>query len=421
MNIETATFAPNRRLAVTFIIVTVFLDMAGIGLIFPVLPKIIETVGHTDLANATLISGWLFFAYVGMQFLFGPLIGNLSDTYGRRPLLLISVLGLAVDYLLTAFAPNLWWLFVGRLFAGLCGASYTTANAYLADITKPEGRAKAFGYIGAAYGLGLIIGPAIGGLLGEYGPRVPFFAAALISLLNFVFGYYVLPETLAPKMRRPFLWARANPFVTFRVFFAYRQVIPLLAVMFLYYFATSVYPAIWPFWGISRFGWSELTIGLTLAAYGLVMALTSGFLTGPAVRILGQWQTVVLGLSIAAVTPAGYGVSTGIGMVMFFTLVNALEGLADPALTAMMSEDAPADAQGELQGGIASAKNLALLLGTPMFAQIFGYFLNAHSAEAATYASFFTAAAICVSAIIVFIWQLTRKPRRSRAEKRIAR
>lgn len=416
MKIETATFAPNRRLAVTFIIVTVFLDMAGIGLIFPVLPKIVETVGHTDLAQATLISGWLFFCYVGMQFLFGPLIGNLSDTYGRRPLLLISVFGLAVDYLLTAFAPNLWWLFVGRIFAGLCGASYTTANAYLADITKPEGRAKAFGYIGAAYGLGLIIGPAIGGLLGEYGPRVPFFAAALISLLNFVFGCYILPETLASEMRRPFLWARANPFGTFRVFLAYRQVIPLSVVMFLYYFATSVYPAIWPFWGISRFGWSELTIGLTLAAYGLVMALTSGFLTGPAVRILGQWQTVVVGLSIAAVTATGYAVSTGIGMVMFFTLVNALEGLADPALTALMSEDAPADAQGELQGGIASAKNLALLLGTPMFAQIFGHFLNEHSAEAATHASFFTAAALCVSAIIVFIWQLTRKPHRPRAE-----
>jgi MFS transporter, DHA1 family, tetracycline resistance protein len=382
----------NSRLAIAFIIITVFLDMVGIGLIFPVLPSIIGTVGKTDLAHATLISGWLFFAYVGMQFVFGPLIGNLSDTYGRRPLLLISVFGLAVDYLLTAFAPNLWWLFVGRIFAGLCGASYTTANAYLADITKPEDRATAFGYIGAAFGVGFIVGPAIGGLLGEYGPRVPFFAAALISMLNFIFGYFVLPETLPARMRRPFSLARANPFGTFKVFLTYRQVIPLSIVMFLYYLATSVYPAIWPFWGTARFGWSESTIGLTLACFGLVMALSAGFLTGPAIRLFGQWQTIVLGLS----------------MVLLFTVFNAPEGFADPGLTALMSEDAPADAQGELQGGIASAKNLAMLLGTPMFAQIFGYFLKENSAEVASYASFFTTAALCMAAVALFMAKAIR-------------
>ena len=399
----------SNRLAIAFVIITVFLDMVGIGLIFPVLPQIVETVGKTDLATATLISGWLFFSYVGMQFVFGPLIGNLSDTYGRRPLLLISVFGLAVDYLLTAFAPNLWWLFVGRIFAGLCGASYTTANAYLADITKPEDRAKTFGYIGAAYGLGFIIGPAIGGFLGEYGPRVPFFAAALISMLNFVFGCFVLPETLARNMRRPFSLARANPFGTFKVFLTYRQVIPLSVVMFLYYFATSVYPAIWPFWGIARFGWSESTIGLTLACFGLVMALTAGFLTGPANRLFGQWRTIVLGLSMAAVTAIGFAFSPGIGMVLVFSVLNAPEGFADPGLTALMSEDAPADAQGELQGGIASSKNLAMLLGTPMFAQLFGHFLKANSAEVAAYVSFFTTATLCLFAIAMLVWQQRRK------------
>ena len=400
----------SNRLAILFVIITVFLDMVGIGLIFPVLPQIVKTVGNTDLASATLISGWLFFSYVGMQFMFGPLIGNLSDTYGRRPLLLISVFGLAVDYLLTAFAPNLWWLFVGRIFAGLCGASYTTASAYLADVTKPEQRAKAFGYIGAAYGLGFVIGPAIGGFLGEYGPRVPFFAAALISMLNFVFGYFVLPETLAQEIRRPFSFARANPFGTFKVFLTYPQVIPLSIVLFLYYFATSVYPAIWPFWGIARFGWSESTIGLTLASFGLVMALTAGFLTGPAIRLFGRWQTIVLGLSMAAITAIGFAFSPGIGMVLIFSVINAPEGFADPGLTALMSEDAPADAQGELQGGIASAKNLALLLGTPMFAQIFGYFLKENSAEVAAYVSYFTTATLCLAAIAMFVWQTKRKP-----------
>ena len=267
---------PSTRLAVIFVFVTVFLDMVGIGLIFPVLPTIVRLIGKMNIAEATLISGWLFFAYTGMQILFGPLMGSLSDTFGRRPLLLLSVFGLAVDYLLTAFAPTLLWLFIGRLFAGLCGASYTTANAYLADITLPEDRAKAFGYIGAAVGLGFIIGPAIGGLLGELGPRVPFFAAAFISIVNFVYGYFVLPETLPPETRRPFSWARSNPLGTFKVFMSYRQVLPLCAVLFLYYVAVSIYPAIWAFWGIARYGWSELIIGLTLAVFGLLMALTTG-------------------------------------------------------------------------------------------------------------------------------------------------
>ena len=170
--------------------------MVGFGLVMPVLPRLIENVSGTDLAGASLLAGWLFFAYGSMQFLFGPVLGNLSDAYGRRPVLLLSVFGLAVDYLFTAFAPNMWWLFIGRTFAGLCGASYTTANAYLSDITKPEERAGAFGLMGAAFGLGFIIGPAIGGILGEYGPRVPFFAAAAVSVLNFAYGYFVVPETL---------------------------------------------------------------------------------------------------------------------------------------------------------------------------------------------------------------------------------
>ena len=399
---------PNRH-SVTFIFITVFLDMVGIGLIFPILPKLIETVSGLDLAAASMIGGWLFFSYVGMQFLLGPTIGNLSDTYGRRPLLLLSVFGLAVDYLLTAFAPNMLWVFVGRIFAGLCGASYTTANAYLADITKPEERAKAFGLMGAAFGLGFVIGPAIGGFLGEYGPRVPFFVAAAISLCNFTYGYFVLPETLPPNLRRPFSFARSNPFGTFKVFTTYRQVLPLCIIMFIYYFASSVYPAIWPYWGIARFGWSEATIGLTLASFGLVTAISQGILTGPAVKFFGERRTVILSLTMAAIASAGFAIAPGIGAVIFFSILNAPEGFGDPALTALMSKDAPADAQGELQGGIASAKNIAMLLGTPMFAQIFGYFLKHGSAINAANASFYITAALCVIALAIF----ARLPSRS--------
>ena len=230
--------------------------MVGLGLIIPVQPELIQTVGGTSIGQASVVAGWLFLAYGGMQFLLGPLTGSLSDTFGRRPLLLIAVFGLAIDYLLTAFAPNLFWLFAGRIIAGICGASYTIANAYIADVTEPDERAKAFGLIGAAFGFGFIIGPAIGGFLGEFGPRVPFFVAAGVSAVNFVFGYFVLPETLAPENRRPFEWKRANPVGALKVFARYRGVLPLCGVMSLYMFASAVYPVIWPFWGVARF-WLE--------------------------------------------------------------------------------------------------------------------------------------------------------------------
>jgi MFS transporter, DHA1 family, tetracycline resistance protein len=399
------TEEPTRRLAVVFIFVTVFLDMVGIGLIFPVLPNIVQVIGGMNLAEATLVSGWLFFAYTGMQILFGPLMGSLSDTYGRRPLLLLSVFGLAVDYLLTAFAPTLLWLFVGRVFAGICGASYTTANAYLADITEPEDRARVFGYVGAAVGLGFIIGPAIGGFLGQFGPRVPFFVAAFISILNFTYGYFILPESLPVETRRPFSLARSNPFGTFKVFLSYRRVLPLCAVLFLYYTAISIYPAIWAFWGIARYQWSEFTIGLTLAFFGLLMAITAGFLTGPTVKRLGESRTVILGLTVAVIADVCFAYAPGTIAVLLITLINAPEGMADPALTALMSKEAPANAQGELQGGIASAKNVAMLVGTPLFAQIFGMFLMEGTPAQASQASFLTAAIICAAALLVFLWQ----------------
>lgn len=256
--------------------------------------------------------------------------------------------------------------------------------------------------MGAAFGLGFVIGPAIGGFLGEYGPRVPFFVAAAISLCNFTYGYFVLPETLSTELRRPFSFARSNPFGTFRVFATYRQVLPLCVVMFIYYFASSVYPAIWPYWAIARFGWSETTIGLTLACFGFVTAISQGVLTGPVVKSFGEKRTVILSLTMAAVAAVGFALAPSVGAVIFFSIINAPEGFGDPALTALMSRDAPTDAQGELQGGIASAKNVAMLLGTPMFAQIFGYFLKDGSAVAAANASFYTTAALCILALAIF-------------------
>lgn len=398
------------KFAVIFVFITVFLDMVGFGLVMPVLPRLIEEVSGADLAGASIWGGWLFFAYGGMQFLFGPAIGNLSDAVGRRPVLLLSVFGLAVDYLLTGFAPNLFWLFVGRIFAGICGASYTTANAYLADITRPEERAKAFGMMGAAFGLGFVIGPAIGGLLGEFGPRVPFFVAAGLAILNFAYGWFVLPETLAPENRRPFSLARSNPIGALKVFAQYRGVVPLSAVMFFYFLATAVYPAIWAFWGIAAFGWSEATVGLTLAAFGLITALVQGGLTGPVVTWLGERNAAIFGLVMAVVALIGYGLAPGLLVVLVLLVIHAPEGFVHPALTAMMSHEAPEDAQGEIQGGIASLQSIGMVLGTVLFTQVFGWFTVPGAPPAAAGYAFLLAAVMLGATLAYFLTLREVKP-----------
>lgn len=363
------------RHATLFVLLTVLLDMVGFGIIIPVLPVLIENVGHMTLAEATKIGGWMAFAFSGTQFLFAPLMGNLSDRFGRRPLLLLAIAGLGIDYLLHAWAPTLLWLFIGRAIAGFCGSSWVIANAYIADVTPPEGRARAFGIMGAAFGVGFVIGPAIGGLLGELGPRVPFIVAAVISGLNLIYGWFVLPETLPPDRRRPFEWRRANPFGAFRVFRSYAGVLPLCAVMFVFFFASSVYPAIWPFWGMGKFGWSEAMVGLSLAMFGLVMAAFQGLGTGPAVKHLGESRVVILGLACAAVAMLGYGLIWSVPLVFVLMVVHGPEGFVHPMLTAMMSKIVPENAQGELQGGISAITNIAMLAGTVFFAQVFGHFM----------------------------------------------
>lgn len=388
--------------AVTFVIITVFLDMVGFGLIMPVLPGLIEEVGQVSLAEATVIGGWMFFAFAFTQFLFSPLMGNLSDRYGRRPLLLIAVFGLGVDYVFSALAPTVLFLFVGRAIAGLCGSSYVIANAYIADVTAPEDRARAFGLIGAAFGVGFIAGPAIGGMLGEFGPRVPFWAAAGISFLNFVYGWFVLPETLPPEKRRAFEWRRANPFGTLVVFRTYPGVMPLCAVLFVYMFATSVYPAIWPFWGIAKFDWPVATVGLSLAAFGLVSAVFQGVLTGPAVARYGEVRVCLIGLLSSVVACFGYGLAGGLVVVVILMVIHGPEGFVHPMLNALMSKAVPEDAQGELQGGISSVMNLAMLCGTVFFAQVFGYFLSADAPVQSPDVAFFIAGAILCGALALF-------------------
>ena len=403
------TVSPTSKYAVTFVFITVLLDMVGFGMIIPVQPALIEQVAKVDLAAAAFIGGWMFFAFSATQFLFGPTLGNLSDAYGRRPLLLIAVFGLGIDFLVTALAPSLFWLFVGRTFAGLCGGSYVIANAYIADVTPPEGRAKAFGMMRAAFGLGFVIGPAIGGLLGAYGPRVPFFVAAGISLLNFVFGYFVLPETLKPEQRRSFEWARANPFGTFKVFKSYPGVLPLCVVMFIYFFAAAVYPAIWPFWGIAKFGWSAAMLGITLAIFGTLMALVQAFLTAPAVKYFGESRLTIIGLISAVIGSIGFAAAPQFTFVAVALLLYAPEGFVQPMLSALISKLVPDDAQGELQGGLASIMSISMLLGTLFFSQQFGYFMSGKAGFISPNVAMYTSAIISALAAMLFVASTRQK------------
>jgi MFS transporter, DHA1 family, tetracycline resistance protein len=394
---------PANRHAVTFVLITVFLDMVGFGLILPVLPKLIETVGKVDIAHAAVIGGWMFAAFSLAQFVFAPLMGNLSDRFGRRPLLLLAIFGLGLDFILMALAPTLAWLFAGRIIAGICGASWIIASAFIADATAPDDRARAFGLMGAAFGVGFVIGPAVGGLLGELGPRVPFWTAAGVSLINFVYGWFVLPESLPAENRRKFELWRSNPFGAFRVFSTYPGVLPMVLVMGLYFFGTSVYPAIWTFWGFAKFGWSEATVGLTLAAFGLITGIFQGFLTGPAAKRFGEWKMAMVGLICSMLVVLGYGFVGSLMAVVFLTLLHGPEGFVHPLLTSMLTKRVPEDAQGELQGGISAVTNLAMLFGTVFFAWIFGYFWAEDRAWRSTDVAFWVAAGFVALSAVMFM------------------
>lgn len=403
MSLAAAPPAPVSRHAVSFVLITVFLDMVGFGLIMPVLPKLIEDVGHVTIDRAAIIGGWMFAAFSLAQFVFAPLMGNLADRFGRRPLLLLAIFGLGLDFILMALAPTLEWLFAGRIIAGICGSSWIIASAYIADVTAPDDRARAFGMMGAAFGVGFVIGPAIGGLLGELGPRVPFWVAAGISLLNFAYGGFVLPESLAAASRRRFELWRANPFGAFRVFATYRGVLPMVMVLGLFFFSTSVYPAIWTFWGIAKFGWSEAMVGGTLAIFGLIAGGFQGMLTGPATKRFGEWRVALFGLVCATLVVLGYGFVGSLGAVIALMILHGPEGFVHPLLTSLLTQRVPEDAQGELQGGISAVTNLAMLFGTVFFAWIFGHFWAEARVWRSTDVAYWVAAGFLALTTLLFL------------------
>ena len=356
---------------------TVMIDAMGIGLIIPVMPDLIQEVGDGTLAEAAIWGGILSTTFAVMQFLFGPVMGGLSDRFGRRPVLLIALVVMALDYVLMALASALWVLLLGRVIGGITAATQSTATAYMADISAPHERAARFGLVGAAFGAGFVIGPVMGGLLAEYGTRAPFWMAAGLAAANAVFGWVVLKETVTDANRRTFNWRRANPLGALRALGRLPGVTPLLLVYFIYYIGFAVYPAVWSYFGKERFDWSPSTIGLSLALFGISMALIQGGLIRPILKALGERGTVIAGHMFSIVSLIGIAVITSSMWVLLLTPIAAFGGIIPPALQGIMSARVADDAQGELQGALTSTSALAMILSPLVMTYTFAQFTDA--------------------------------------------
>lgn len=366
----------NKNAAVGFIFITLLIDVIGFGIIIPVLPKLIAELKHVDISAASKYGGFLMFVYAAMQFFFAPVFGSLSDRYGRRPVLLLSLFGFGVDYLFLALAPTYEWLVVGRIISGITGASFTTGAAYIADVSTAEDRAKNFGLLGAAFGLGFIIGPLLGGLLGQLGPRVPFYTAAGLALLNWLYGYFILPESLAPEQRRKFEWIRANPFTSLFKLARYPALTGLTATLVLVFLSSHAVQSNWSFFTMFKFKWDEKTVGISLAVVGVLVAVVQGWLIRFINPKLGNEKSIYIGLLLYTVGMFLFGIANH-GWLMFVYLIPyCFGGISQPALQAVMSEKVPANEQGELQGSITSMQSACAIVGPLMMTGLFTYVSN---------------------------------------------
>ncbi len=366
--------AKTSKSAISFIFLTLLIDITGLGIIIPVVPKLITELTGEGLSIASEYGGWLTFTYAIMQFVCAPILGNLSDRYGRRPVLLISLFGLGIDYLFLAFAPNIFWLFVGRLIAGIAGASFTTATAYIADISAPEKRAQNFGMVGAAFGIGFIIGPVLGGFLGQYGSRIPFIAAAALSLLNFLYGYFILPESLPKSKRRAFEWKNANPIQSVIRLRRYPQVLGLVGSLILVYLAGHAIQSVWTYYNMYKFGWNETLVGYSLGFIGLMVALVQGGLIRIVIPKLGQEKSLYTGLALYSLGYLLFTFATKSWMMFAFMIPYSLGGIAGPALQGIISTHVPDDEQGELQGTLTSMMSLTSIVGPLFMTHLFANF-----------------------------------------------
>ena len=361
----------QRKAAIGFIFITLLIDVIGWGIIIPVMPGLIEQMEGVDIGTASSLNGWMLFAFSVTQFVFAPLVGNLSDKYGRRPILLVSLFGFGLDYVLMSWAPTIEWLFLGRVIAGVTGASFTTASAYIADISDKDNRAQNFGMIGAAFGLGFILGPIIGGVLGTLGPRVPFIAAAGLCFLNWLWGYFILPESLKKENRRPLDWKRANPVGSLLHLRKYPNIQQLLVAMILVYLASHAVQSNWSFYTIERFKWGEGMIGISLGIVGVLVGGVQAGLTRVVNPKLGDARSIYIGLILYTIGMFLFGIATETWMMLLFLVPYCLGGIAGPALQSTITSQVDVREQGELQGALTSLMSATSIIGPPLMTNLF--------------------------------------------------
>lgn len=394
----------QHRASIWFVFTVVLIDMIGFGVIMPVLPRLIMQLGRIDVGAAAVWAGWLGAGYAAMQFIFAPIIGNLSDRFGRRPVLLAALLGYGIDYAVMGFAPSLGWLVAGRMIAGLTGASYSAAYAYIADVTPPDQRAQGFGKMSMAFGFGFIIGPALGGLLGEMDLRLPFFFAAALALINFLFGLLFLKESLAPENRRPLRLAQANTFSALKALSGQSStVLWFVAALTLWLLAHLVYPTIWSYFAIAAYGWSEGMIGFSLMLVGVSSALVQGFVLPRLIPRIGEVRSVVVGVSAVVAVSLVYVVTRNQYVVLAAILFNGLQGLVMPSINALNSRAVDARSQGELQGATQAIGSLAQIVGPPFYTMLFAHFTGPAAPVRFPAAPLVASAVIAVAMLALFL------------------
>ena len=400
----------GRKPALGFIFVTLFLDILGIGLIIPILPLLVTELQGGNVALASHSVGLLAALYSAMQFLFAPVLGSLSDHHGRRPVILGSLLGSGLDYLLLGLAPNLGWFYAGRVIAGITGANITAATAYIADVSPPEKRAANFGLIGAAFGLGFIAGPALGGLLGGYGLRVPFFVAAGLTLANWLYGFFVLPESLAPENRRKFSWARANPVSSLSALRHHPMVLGLAVSFFLSNLANFGLHALWVLYTGHRYGWKPSQVGASLAVVGIMAAIVQGGLARRIIPALGEVRSVTIGYLIGALSFVGYGLAPEGWMIYVILVFGSLGGIGAPAAQGLISRNVAANEQGAIQGALTSLSSVAGFLGPILSTSLFGLFIGPKATIQLPGVGFFLGAGLIVASLTVALRTIARHP-----------
>lgn len=392
----------TQNRAIHFILITVVIDAIGIGLIMPVMPALLQDLGGSTLANAAIWGGILSTVFAAMQFLFGPLVGNLSDRFGRRKILLVSMTVMAIDYVIMGLAHALWLLFLARVLGGITAANHSTAGAVIADVSKPEEKAANFGLMGAAFGVGFILGPMLGGLMAEFGPRAPFYLAAVMAGANAFFGYFVLPETVTERNRRAFEWRRALPHGAFRAVAAIPGQGRMMIVLFFQEIAFVVYPVVWAFYTIGKFGWEPWLVGVSLGAFGVMMALSQGLLIRLAIPRLGEYGTALLGLSMEMLAFVGIAFAPATWVIFALLPVSALGMLAGPAMQGIMSRAVPDDAQGELQGVVSSVRAMASIIAPLVMTGLFSWFTREGAALYFPGAPFIASAFLILIALWIF-------------------